>query len=77
MTEIHRVIKKEGRLVMIDINFPEDRNWLGVRLARTWASAGDIIRDMGHLFEHAGFDYTEREIGGYGSIHLYIAIKHA
>lgn len=75
MTEIHRVIKKEGRLVLVDINYPEDKNWLGMRLTRSWEAAGDIIRDMNYLFEHAGFDYTEREIGGYGSVHLYIATK--
>ena len=77
MIEIHRVIKKEGRLVLVDINYPEDKNWLGMRLTRSWEAAGDIIRDMDYLFEYTGFDYTEREIGGYGSVQLYIATKRA
>ncbi len=77
MTETHRVIKKEGRLVLVDINYPEDKNWLGVRLTRSWEAAGDIIRDMDYLFEYAGFDYTESEIGGYGSVQMYIATKRA
>jgi hypothetical protein len=64
-------------LVLVDINYPEDKNWLGVQLTRFWASAGDIIRDMDYLFEHAGFDYTESEIGGYGSVQMYIATKRA
>lgn len=77
MAEIHRVIKKGGRLVLIDVNYPHDGNWLGLWLTRFWASAGDIIREMDHLLEHVGFDYSEREVGGFGSVHLYIATKRS
>ena len=75
ITEIHRVIKKGGRLVLIDINYPKDKTWLGTQLTHFWASAGDIIRDMGYLFEKVDFEYTDREIGGFGSVHLYVATK--
>ena len=75
IAEIHRVIKKDGRLVLIDINYPKDQNWLGMQSTRFWASAGDIIRDMGNLLEGTGFEYTDNEIGGFGSVHLYVATK--
>ncbi len=75
MVEIKRVLKRNGRFVLIDIDYPKDQNWLGMKATRLWASAGDILRDMGALFRQAGFDYTEEEIGGFGSVHLYVATK--
>ena len=75
MAEISRVLKDGGRLVLIDINYPSDQNWLGMNLTRLWASTGDIIRDMGNLFKQSGFGYTDGEVGGFGSVHLYVATK--
>jgi hypothetical protein len=42
---------------------------------RAWAAGGDIIRDMGDLFQQFEFTFAETEIGGFGSIHLYIATR--
>ncbi len=75
MAEISRVLKDGGRLVLIDINYPSDKNWLGMNLTRLWASTGDIIRDMGNLFKQSGFGYIDEEVGGFGSVHLYVATK--
>lgn len=75
LAEIYRVLQRNGRFVLVDINYPGDHNWLGVKLTRLWASTGDIIRDLGALFDWAGFNYEEREVGGFGSVHLYVATK--
>jgi ubiquinone/menaquinone biosynthesis C-methylase UbiE len=75
MSELHRVLKTGGRLVLIDIGYPGDRNWLGMKMTRFWAALGDIIRDMGAMFREFHFEYTDREIGGFGSVHLYLAEK--
>ncbi|MCP4544749.1 MAG: class I SAM-dependent methyltransferase [Chloroflexi bacterium] len=75
MSELHRVLKKGGRLLLVDINYPANRNWLGMGSVKFWASAGDIIRDMGALFEQFDFTYTDEEIGGFGCVHLYVAEK--
>ncbi|MAU01242.1 MAG: SAM-dependent methyltransferase [Anaerolineaceae bacterium] len=75
MAEIYRVLQGNGRFVLIDINYPENRNWVGMKLARFWASTGDIIRDMGQLFSQAKFHYVEKEVGGFGTVHLYVATK--
>ncbi len=75
MSELHRVLKPGGRLVIIDVEFPADRNRLGMGATRIWAALGDLIRDLGKLLHECGFDYTEEEIGGFGTVHLYVATK--
>ncbi len=72
MSEMLRVLSSNGRLVLIDINYPSDRNWFGMRLTRCWQLSGDIIRDMDRLLIEQGFDYKDLEIGGFGSVHMYI-----
>ncbi len=73
--EMTRVLRPGGRLVLLDINFPRDGNWLGTRCALMWASAGDVIRDVERLLPAAGLIHEEREIGGWGSVHLYVGTK--
>ena len=75
LLEMGRVLKPGGRLVMIDIAYPIDRNWLGMALTKFWMASGDIIRDMGGLFEELGWDFREQETGGFGSVHLFLIHK--
>jgi ubiquinone/menaquinone biosynthesis C-methylase UbiE len=75
LAEIHRVLQGNGRFILIDINYPSKRNWVGMKLTQFWASTGDIIRDMGQLFNQSGFQYEEKEVGGLGTVHLYITTK--
>jgi len=75
MSEMRRVLKAGGQLLVVDINYPADRGRAGMKLAGFWASQGDILRDMGALFNEFGFEYTDEEVGGFGSVHLYIAAK--
>jgi ubiquinone/menaquinone biosynthesis C-methylase UbiE len=72
MAEMRRVLASGGRLVLIDINYPADRNWVGTRLTRCWQLSGDIIRDVDRILVAHGFDYRDIEIGGFGSVHMYI-----
>lgn len=75
LTKMARVLKIGGRLVMMDINYPRDRYWLGMLHSRFWMASGDIIRDMDKLFAEYEWAYEEREVGGFGSGHLYVAQK--
>lgn len=75
LSEMVRVLRPGGKLVMIDANYPSDGNWLGTRLTDGWKRAGDIIRDMSPLFDQFSLNHTDEEIGGRGSIHLYVGSK--
>lgn len=75
MAELHRVLKPGGKLIMVDIDYPADRNRLGMLFTKGWIAAGDIVRDMAPLFKQFNFEFTDEEIGGFGSVHLYIAEK--
>jgi ubiquinone/menaquinone biosynthesis C-methylase UbiE len=75
MSEMRRVLKVGGQLLIVDVNYPSDRGGKGMKLARFWSNRGDILRDMGALFNEFGFEYTDEEVGGFGSVHLYIATK--
>jgi ubiquinone/menaquinone biosynthesis C-methylase UbiE len=75
LSELHRVLKRGGKLVMVDIAYPKNGNWLGVQATKCWIAFGDLVRNMDKLFQAFNFETTEKEIGGFGSVHLYIAKK--
>ena len=75
LSEMSRVLKPGGCLILIDVNYPADNNWIGTLLTNVWKAGGDIIRDMDSLFSAFDFQYNNTEIGGRGSIHLYVATK--
>ncbi len=75
MSEMHRVLKSGGKLIMVDIGYPFNHNRLGMLITKAWITGGDIVRDMAPLFNQFEFEYTAEEIGGFGSVHLYIAQK--
>ena len=75
MAEFYRVLKKRGKLLIVDFNYPSNRNRFGYWLTKIMESAGDTIRDISKILQEFRFEYTEEEIGGFGSVHLYIARK--
>jgi ubiquinone/menaquinone biosynthesis C-methylase UbiE len=75
LAEMKRVLRNDGKLILIDFTFPPDRNWLGSRLAMFWERSGDVLRDMATLFHDCDLDYTDESIGAWGSVRLYVASK--
>jgi len=73
--EIARVIKPGGRLLLLDFRVPPGGQRAGKALVRFMAAAGDIIRDLPPLLEKAGFTFSQKEIGGFGSVGLFIGKK--
>jgi ubiquinone/menaquinone biosynthesis C-methylase UbiE len=73
MNELIRVLKPKGKLIIVDFNYPKNRNRIGVFIAKFMGKSGDIIRDMDKLFKSFNLEYTDEEIGAFGSVHLYIA----
>jgi ubiquinone/menaquinone biosynthesis C-methylase UbiE len=75
LSELRRVLKLGGKLVMVDIAYPRNGNWLGMQATKFWIACGDLVRDMDKLFQAFSFETTDQEIGGFGSVHLYFAKK--
>ena len=75
MVEFYRVLKESGRLLIVDFDYPSNRNIFGYWLTKLMESAGDTIRDISKILQDFHFEYTEEEIGGFGSVHLYVAKK--
>jgi ubiquinone/menaquinone biosynthesis C-methylase UbiE len=76
--ELARVLVPRGRLVLVDVGYPTDGNRLGTALVeRVWKPAGDLVRDLPALLSGVGLAVRDVEIGGWGSVHLYLATKGA
>ena len=77
LAEMLRVLKPDGRLVLIDVGYPTDGNRLGTWLTRCWMLSGDLIRDMDALFAAFDLDVSHEAIGGWGSTHLWVATRRS
>ena len=75
MSELKRVLKDNGKLLIVDFDFPNNRNILGYLIVMLWEKFGDIIKDINSLLKQNGLDYKDIPVGGFGSVHLFIAQK--
>lgn len=75
MSELNRVLKPEGRLLLVDFDYPKNRNLFGYLIVRLWEKFGDIIKDINSLLMQHDFDYKDISVGGFGSVHMFIAKK--
>ncbi len=70
MSELKRVLKKGGSLLLVDFDYPNNRNMFGYLIVRLWENFGDIIKDINSLLIQHDFDYRDISIGGFGSVHM-------
>lgn len=75
MAELVRVLGPGGRLVVLDVGYPGDGNLLGTLLVRAWMLSGDLVRDLPALFDAYGLEVGDREVGGFGSVHLDVGAR--
>ena len=54
----------------LNIDYPGDRNLFGYTLVKLMEAAGDTIKDIGLFLKEFSFDFSEMELGGFGSVHL-------
>lgn len=65
--EMARVVNPGGRIVLVDICLPPDRNRLGTSLAQTWLRFGDFLYDYQALMETAGLNIRALRYFGPGN----------
>lgn len=75
MSELRRVLKPNGKLLLVDFDYPNNRTIVGYWFVRLWEKFGDIIKDINSLLIKYGFDYEVSSVGGFGSVQLFIAKK--
>ena len=75
ISEMSRVLRPGGRLVLIDVNYPMTPTLIGWLFTWGWRAAGDVFRDIDELLRSSGFVHETSEIGGFGTIQLYVAEK--
>ena len=70
--EIHRrIMRLQGRAILIDACFPDSGNRIARSLGHLWEHFGDQLRDETSLMCEAGFDViARREFGAFSSIRL-------
>lgn len=71
MEEMLRVLKPDGVLLILDYDYPTDRNICGYLFVKLIEKSGDIIRDIQSLAAESGSTCTRTKIGGCGSVHLF------
>jgi ubiquinone/menaquinone biosynthesis C-methylase UbiE len=75
LSELTRVLCPGGRLIILDVNYPSDDNRVGTALVELWKRTGDLIRDLPALCAEFDLVAADHEIGGFGSVHVYLATK--
>jgi len=75
MSELNRVLKKGGSLLLVDFDYPQNRNLFGYWIVRLWEKFGDIIKDISLLVTKYNFEYEDISVGGFGSVHFFKAKK--
>ena len=71
MSEMLRVLKPGGQILLIDYDYPSDKDVRGYLLVKFIELCGDIMKDIGKTVEGQGASYTRQVIGAYGSVQLF------
>jgi ubiquinone/menaquinone biosynthesis C-methylase UbiE len=75
MAEIFRVLVPGGRLILMEYDYPKDRNWLGMRLMVLPRLLKMPYIDFSTLLKQTGFTWEDHPVGMAGVLHMFIAHK--
>ena len=75
LDEMKRVLKKNGKLLFMDFDYPPDRNIVGYSLVKIGEMYGDVMKDLKRYLEESALTYKETYVGGVGSVHLFVCTK--
>jgi ubiquinone/menaquinone biosynthesis C-methylase UbiE len=75
MNEMLRVLKPGGSLLVVDVDYPSDRNIIGYYMVKISERFGDIIKNIESMLKQKGLNYLYKNIGGFGSVKLYVITK--
>jgi ubiquinone/menaquinone biosynthesis C-methylase UbiE len=75
LSEMRRVLKKDGKLLLVDFDFPENRNIFGYLFVKLWEKLGDVIKNIKYHLKKNHFKYKAISLGGFGSVYLFICRK--
>ncbi|MBS1513150.1 MAG: class I SAM-dependent methyltransferase [Bacteroidetes bacterium] len=75
LAEMQRVLKKNGKLLLLDVDYPANKNILGTLIVKIGEVFGDVIRNLKACIDRTGMDYKEINAGGFGSVYLFVCTK--
>jgi len=75
LAEMKRVLRKNGKLLLMDFDYPSDRNIIGYSLVKIGEKYGDIMKDLKRYLQKSGLNYRETYVGGFGSVYLFVCTK--
>lgn len=75
LNEMIRVLKPGKQLLLVDFDYPINRNIFGYLLVKIMQNGGDLIKDIESIVKSESLVYQRKQIGGFGSVWLYIIKK--
>jgi ubiquinone/menaquinone biosynthesis C-methylase UbiE len=76
MGEMLRVLKPGGLLLILDYDYPANRNIFGYLMVKLIEVSGDIIRDIEAIAMECGCECIRKPVGGFGSVQLFVIQKN-
>jgi len=75
LKEMLRVLKPQGKLLLVDFDYPENKNIFGYTMVKIMEAGGDIIKNIYEDLKNLPCKTEKKVAGGFGSVYLFIITK--